>query len=266
MRIIDTHAHYDAEAFDHDRSEVLSSLPGQGVAAVVNVGASMKGALDSAALATQWPFVYCAAGIHPDDTGELDEAGLAAVRRLCSHTKCVAVGEIGLDYYWMKQPKDVQQYWFRRQMELSVETGLPINVHSRDAAQDTFDMVKKYHAGTTGGIIHCFSGSAQMAAEYVKMGYYIGIGGVVTFKNGRVLKEVAAAVPEDRIVTETDAPYLAPVPFRGKRNMSGYIRYVIGEIASLRGRAPEDMARILLENGCRVYNIELRDQSPASVI
>ena len=256
MKIIDTHAHYDEEAFDSDRDEVLSSLPQAGVAAVVNVGASMKGALDSAALADKWPFVYCAAGIHPDDTGELDEEGIQTIKNLCSNKKCVAVGEIGLDYYWMKQPKDVQQYWFRRQMELSGEGKLPINVHSREAAQDTFDMIKKYHAGSTGGIIHCFSGSAQMAEEYVKLGYYIGIGGVITFKNARVLKEVAAAVPEDRIVTETDAPYLAPVPFRGKRNMSGYIRYVIAEIAAIKGRSEEDMAKILFDNACRVYRLD----------
>ena len=255
MRIIDTHAHYDDKAFDPDREEVLSSLPEAGVVYAVNVGASMAGAAASVELADRWPFMYAACGIHPDDVGNLDEHGMEKLRNLCAHPKCVAVGEIGLDYHWMVQPKLQQKRWFIRQLTLSKELSLPINVHSRDAAQDTFDIIREYHAGSTGGIIHCFSGSAQMALEYVKMGYYIGIGGVVTFKNGRVLKEVVSCVPEDRLVTETDAPYLAPVPYRGKRNRSDYIRYVIEQIASLKGQDTEAMARILFENGCRVYGL-----------
>ena len=255
MRIIDTHAHYDDPSFDEDRDALLASLPGDGVVYAVNVGASMEGARQSAALAGRWPHVYAACGIHPDDTGSLDEEGIKQIRDLCADPKCVAVGEIGLDYHWMVRPKETQKYWFIRQLELAAELGLPVNVHSRDAAQDTFDIIRRYHAGSTGGIIHCYSGSVEMSREYVKMGYHIGIGGVVTFKTARVLKEVAADLPEQFIVTETDAPYLAPVPHRGKRNQSSYIRHVIGEIARIRGTDAERLSEILFENGCRVYHL-----------
>ena len=233
MIIFDTHAHYDSSQFDDDRDCLLQEMFREGdVCRIVNVGATFAGAKESLELAHRYAAVYAACGVHPDEVGEMDEEKLAELKAMCADEKCVAVGEIGLDYHWMVQPKEKQKEWFIRQLRLSLETGLPVNVHCREASQDTFDIIREYHAGTTGGIIHCYSGSVEMAREYVKMGYYIGIGGVVTFKNGRVLKEVVKDVPIERLVTETDAPYLAPVPYRGKRNNSSYISYVIREIAS----------------------------------
>ena len=252
---IDTHAHYDDEQFDEDREALLSSMPSQGVAAVVNVGASLRGARESAALSRQYPFVYAAAGIHPDDCGCLNDEVLEEIRELCRTEKCVAVGEIGLDYHWMVEPKEKQKEWFARQLQLSRELNLPVNVHSRDAAQDTFDVIRSEHAGSTGGIIHCYSGSVEMAKEYVKMGYHLGIGGVVTFSNAKTLKQVVAQVPLENLVTETDCPYLAPTPNRGKRNCSLYIPLVIREIARIRGMDEEETAAVLLDNARQVYRL-----------
>ena len=253
--IFDTHAHYDEKAFDPDREELLASLPGRGVGGIVNVGASPQGARASVAFARKYDYMYAAVGIHPDDVGALDDALLEELRVMAGQPKTVAVGEIGLDYYWDVQPHEVQKEAFIRQLELAKDVDLPINVHSRDAAQDTFDIIRDHHAGTTGGIIHCFSGSVEMAREYVKRGYYIGVGGVVTFKNGKTLKNVVREVPLERIVTETDCPYLAPVPFRGKRNDSGMIRYVIDEIAALKEIPVEEAEEILYANAMQVYRL-----------
>ena len=277
MRIFDTHAHYDDEAFDTDRDRLLDiDLAAEGVEYVVNVGASMNGSEASAAFARKYASksarvkVLAGIGIHPDDTGIFEgrEASsslqgshpdevMQHLRDLCAGEGVVCIGEIGLDYHWMVQTKDVQQHWFREQMRLAHELHLPINVHSRDAAKDTFDLIREnYEAGLyTGGIIHCFSGSLELAREYVKMGYHIGIGGVVTFKNGKTLKKVAAEIPLEFLVTETDCPYLAPEPYRGKRNDSRYIRYVIEAIAALKEMDPETCAQALFQNACRVYRI-----------
>ena len=176
---------------------------------------------------------------------------------MAKEEKCVAIGEIGLDYHWMVRPREEQKAGFIRFLELAKELDKPINVHSRDSHQDCFDIIKAHHAGTSGGIIHCFSGSAELAKEYVKLGYYIGIGGVATFKNAKTLPEVIRLIPLTRIVTETDCPYLAPVPFRGKRNDSSKISYVIEAIAQIRGTDPEETARILFENAMRVYRLKL---------
>ena len=277
MRIFDTHAHYDDEAFDTDRDRLLDiDLAAEGVEYVVNVGASMKGAEASAAFARKYASesapvkVLAEIGIHPDDTGifegrdassslqgSLPDEVMQHLRDLCAGEGVVCIGEIGLDYHWMVEAKEVQQHWFREQMRLAHELHLPINVHSRDAAKDTFDLIREnYEAGLyTGGIIHCFSGSLELAREYVKMGYHIGIGGVVTFKNGKTLKKVAAEIPLEFLVTETDCPYLAPEPYRGKRNDSRYIRYVIEAIAALKEMDPETCAQALFQNACRVYRI-----------
>lgn len=257
--IFDTHAHYDDEAFDADREELLGSMKAQGIGKIVNVGASLAGVEASCALMEKYDFIYAALGVHPDEVGELNEEKMDWLRGLLQKEKVVAVGEIGLDYYWDKQSHELQKKWFIRQLQLALELGLPVNIHSREAAQDTFDCMKKEHAGKpgfAGGIIHCFSGSAQMAREYLKLGYDIGIGGVVTFKNARVLKEVAALVPLNRIVVETDCPYLAPVPFRGKRNSSLNLPYVIQAIADLKGVAPEEVEEQTYQNACRVYRIQ----------
>ncbi|MCR5160505.1 MAG: TatD family hydrolase [Lachnospiraceae bacterium] len=256
MQIFDTHAHYNTDMFDEDREAVLASLPSCGVVGVVNVGASLEDVRDSQALSQAYPYIYAGAGIHPDDVGCMSDEVMDELRKYCGREKTVCVGEIGLDYYWDREPRDVQKEWFTRQMHLAAEVDLPINVHSRDAAQDTFDLIRAEHAGTTGGIIHCYSGSAEMAREYVKMGYHIGVGGVVTFKNAKTLQRVVAETPIEYLVTETDCPYLAPVPFRGKRNYSGYISYVIAAIAGIKEMDEEQTARILLENAKRVYRIQ----------
>lgn len=254
--IFDSHAHYDDEAFDEDREELLSGMPLAGVSPIVNVGASLKGVSDTVKLVKAYPFVYGAVGVHPDHVGELDEERLQWLKELAALPKVVAVGEIGLDYYWDKEPHEVQKKWFVRQLALAKETGLPVIIHSRDAAKETFDIMKAEHAGTTGGVIHCYSGSKEMARDYLKLGYYIGIGGVVTFKNGRVMKEVAQYVPLDRILVETDCPYLSPVPLRGKRNDSRNIRYVIDTIAELKGMDPEEVEHVTWENAMRMYRID----------
>ena len=178
------------------------------------------------------------------------------MRELCHKDKIVAVGEMGLEYYWMSDPKEVQKEWFIRQLHLAKEEDLPVVIHSRDASQDTFDIMKREHAGTTGGVIHCYSGSLEMAREYVKLGYYLGIGGVVTFKNSKVLKRVAAEIPLEHIVVETDCPYLAPTPYRGKRNSSAYLPLVIEEIADLRGISTDEVEQVTYENACRLYHIQ----------
>lgn len=251
--IFDSHAHYDDEQFDEDRDTLLSGMEEAGIGGIINMGASLEGVAASQALAEQYPFVYAAAGVHPDYAGSLNEENMQWMYGLCRKPKTVAVGEIGLDYYWDKESRGCQKKWFITQLDMAKETGLPVNIHSRDAAQETFEIMKKEHAGTTGGVIHCFSSSAQMALEYVKLGYYIGIGGVVTFKNARVMKEVAAAVPLDHIVIETDCPYLAPVPNRGKRNSSLYLPLVIREIAEIKGVTPKEVEDATYANVKRVY-------------
>ena len=251
--IFDSHAHYDDEQFDEDRDTLLSGMEEAGIGGIINMGASLEGVAASQALAEQYPFVYAAAGVHPDYAGSLNEENMQWMYGLCRKPKTVAVGEIGLDYYWDKESRDCQKKWFITQLDMAKETGLPVNIHSRDAAQETFEIMKKEHAGTTGGVIHCFSSSAQMALEYVKLGYYIGIGGVVTFKNARVMKEVAAAVPLDHIVIETDCPYLAPAPNRGKRNSSLYLPLVIREIAEIKGVTPKEVEDATYANVKRLY-------------
>ena len=237
--IFDSHAHYDDKQFDEDREEVLAHLKDAGVERVVNISNGWDDMLRSLALVEKYPFMYGTAGIHPCKVSDLNEERMEELRHYCRRDKVVAVGEIGLDYYWMAK-----------------EENLPVVIHSRDASQDTFDIMKAEHAGTTGGVIHCYSGSLEMAREYVKLGYYLGIGGVVTFKNSKVLKKVAAEIPLEHIVVETDCPYLAPTPHRGKRNSSAYLPLVIDEIASLRNISPEEVEQVTYENACRLYGLQ----------
>lgn len=253
--IFDSHTHFDDDAFDEDRDELLSHMRENGIGYIVNVGASLQGAKDSVELSRRYPWVYAAVGVHPDHAGDLNEEKMLWLEELCGQPKTVAVGEIGLDYYWDKESHDVQKKWFVRQLELAKKMNLPIVVHSREAAKDTFDIIKAEHAGTTGGVIHCYSGSKEMARDYLNLGYYIGVGGVVTFKNARVLKEVVEYTPLDRILTETDCPYLAPVPFRGKRNSSLYIPHIIETIAEIKGVSPKEVERITCENAKTMYRI-----------
>ncbi|MBR5474470.1 MAG: TatD family hydrolase [Lachnospiraceae bacterium] len=252
--IFETHAHYDNGAFDEDREEVLAALKEAGVGVVVNAGASLKTVKGGMALAEAREDFYFTVGVHPSDTAELNEENFAWLKEALKHPKAVAVGEIGLDYYWPEPEHEWQKEWFVRQLALAKEAGKPVVIHSRDAAQDTLDIMKA-EAKDLGGIIHCFSYGTEMAREYLNMGYYLGIGGVLTFKNGRKLKEVAAYAPLDRIVLETDCPYLSPVPYRGKRNSSLYLPYVIEELAAIKGITTEEVERITFENAVKVYRL-----------
>ncbi len=255
--IIDTHAHYDDERYDEDREQLLQAMKGQGVDIIVNASASVRGCYDSLALAEKYDFVYFMAGIHPSDTADLEKAGIFdEIKRMADHKKCVAVGEIGLDYYWDEPDRAIQKKWFEAQLELARELGKPVNIHSRDAAADTLDIMKAHRAEDMGGIIHCFSYGVEMAREYLDMGFSIGVGGVVTFKNGRKLKEVVEYAPLDRIVLETDCPYLAPEPYRGKRNQSDYIHYVAEAIAQIKNVTKEEVIEVTRANALRIYGIK----------
>ena len=253
--IFDTHAHYDDDAFDEDRDELLSGMTAKNVEYIVNVGASIESSKRSIALAEKYPFIYAAVGVHPDEVGELDEEKFNRLREWTKHEKAKAVGEIGLDYYWDKEQHDLQKHWFMRQMELAHEVNLPIIVHSREAAKDTLDMIIAAKPLDLSGIIHCYSYSVEQAREYLNMGYYIGIGGVLTFKNAKKLKEVAEYAPLSRIVLETDCPYLAPVPYRGKRNDSSKLSYVVEELAAIKQTPVEEVLCITNENGKKLYHI-----------
>lgn len=254
--IFDSHAHYDDKQFDEDREQVLTHLKDVGVEQVVNISNGWDDMLRMLDMIGRYPFMYGTVGIHPCKVSDLNEERMGRLREFCHRDKIVAVGEIGLDYYWMSDPKEVQREWFIRQLHLAKEENLPVVIHSRDASQETFDIMKAEHAGTTGGVIHCYSGSYEMAKEYVKLGYYLGIGGVITFKNSKVLKKVAAEIPLESIVVETDCPYLAPMPHRGTRNSSAYLPLVIEEIANLRGISTEEVEQVTYENACRLYHIQ----------
>ena len=253
--IFDTHAHYDDEDFDADRYELLESMKEHGVGTIVNIGASMRSCKTTLALAEKYPFVYGALGVHPSDCGTMTEEDIQWIKANAANEKIVAIGEIGLDYYWDNVERDVQKKWFVRQLEIAKETGLPVIIHSREAAQDTLEIMKAEHKDTTGGVIHCFSYGVEMAREYLNMDYFIGVGGVLTFKNGKKLKEVVEYAPMDKLVLETDCPYLAPVPYRGKRNSSLYLTHVVEEMAAIKGMSVEEVIRVTAENAKRLYRL-----------
>lgn len=250
--IFDTHAHYDDEQFDEDRDQLLSGMADAGVGTIVEIGASMESSRNAIRLAEQYPYIYAAVGVHPDNVGELNEETFRELEEMCRHDKVVAVGEIGLDYHWDTEPREIQKQWFVRQLEMAREMKLPVNIHSRDAAEDTFEIMKEYGKGL-GGIIHCFSYSKEMAKEYVKMGFFIGVGGVVTFKNGKKLKEIVKEIPLEKIVLETDCPYLAPEPNRGRRNDSRNIHYVAEQIAELKNLDKEIVVKQTENNAKLIY-------------
>ncbi len=254
--IFETHAHYDDEAFDPDREELLSVMSESGIGTIVNVGASLKSTESSIKLADKHTFLYAAAGVHPSETAELNEENFKWLEAWCQNKKVVAVGEIGLDYYWDTPEHEIQKFWFRRQLELARKIDKPVIIHSRDAAKDTFDILAANNADEIGGVIHCFSYGADLAMRYVDMGLYIGVGGVVTFKNGRKMKEVVEAVPIEKILLETDSPYLAPEPNRGKRNSSLNIPFIAQKIAEIKGLTYDEVVRITEENAKRMYKIQ----------
>lgn len=253
--IIDTHAHYDDESFDEDRDDLLTGMKSRGVERIVTVGADIATSKAAIELTKKYPFVYGAIGVHPSDVTELDEEKIAWLLEMSREDKIVAIGEIGLDYHYDEPLPEIQKKWFIRQLALAREAGLPVIIHSRDAAEDTLQIMLKNHAEELGGVVHCFSYSLEMAKEYVKMGFYIGLGGVCTFKNAKKVKKVAAEIPLTKIVLETDCPYLAPEPNRGKRNDSANLIYVAREIAALRGISEEEVIRQTRENACRLYHM-----------
>ncbi len=256
--IFDSHAHYDDQAFDMDREEVLGTLAAAGVGTVVNVGASIESTKGTVELTQKYPFIYGAAGVHPDGVGELNEEHFQWLREQCLLEKIVAVGEIGLDYYWDKENHALQKKWFIRQLSLAKELDMPVIIHSRDAAADTMEIMKQEYGADYPAVIHCYSYSVEFAREYLKLGYYLGIGGVLTFKNAKKLKETVRETPLERILLETDCPYLAPVPNRGKRNHSGNLKYVAEEVAALKGISAEEVIRVTEQNAKSFYRLEGR--------
>lgn len=255
MRIFDTHAHYDSEGFNADRMEVLASMPGQGVELILNPGCDLESSKTAVSLAEQFPFVYAAVGVHPSDCGDFCDDTVHVLRTLAAHEKVKAIGEIGLDYYWEDNPpKDFQQQVFHKQMELAEELSLPVIIHDREAHQDCLEIVKAHP--NVKGVYHCYSGSLEDAKILVKMGWMLSFTGVVTYKNARKSLEVIDWLPMDRIMIETDSPYLTPVPFRGKRNDSGNVHLVAETIAQVKSMDPEEVARITLENGKRFFQID----------
>ena len=252
--LFDTHAHYDSTQFHEDREELLNSMKENGVGTILNSGASWKSVTEVVELAEKYPFIYAAVGLHPDEVGDLNEERFEFLKKQCQHEKVVAVGEIGLDYYWDNESHEVQKEWFVRQLNLARELDLPVIIHSREAAEDTLNIMKEHGNGLR-GVIHCFSYSKELAEEYIKMGFHIGIGGVVTFKNGKKLKEIATSIPLERILLETDCPYLAPEPHRGKRNSSLYIPHIAQEIADLRGITYEEVVAQTEMNARNLFRI-----------
>ncbi|WP_029323666.1 TatD family hydrolase [Butyrivibrio sp. AE3004] len=253
--IFETHAHYDDEAFDTDRDSLLSSMQSNGIGTIVNATASKYTIEKSVELSKKYPFIYTTIGVHPNDCDEMDEAELNWLEQMCSYEKAVAVGEIGLDYHYDEPSVDLQKKWFEAQIELARKVKLPMIIHSRDAAKDTLDIMKRLKAEEIGGDIHCYSYSREVAREYLNMGFFIGVGGVITFKNGRKLREVVEYAPIEQLVIETDSPYLSPEPFRGKRNSSLNLPYIVQKIAEIKGISAEQVIEITENNAKRLYRL-----------
>lgn len=251
--LIDTHTHLNAEQFDEDREEVIQRALDNGVHRIVNIGFNRETIPTSIALAEKYEFIYSAVGWHPQDAKDMTPQDLKWIEDLCAHPKVVAIGEIGLDYYWDTSPKDIQQKVFREQIQLARRINKPIIIHNRDAHQDIVDILKEEKASEIGGVMHCFSGSWEIAEQCLDMNFYISFGGPVTFKNAKQPKEVLSKVPLDRLLIETDAPYLTPHPYRGKRNETGYVRLVAEAAAEIKGLNMEEMSKITTENACRLF-------------
>ena len=253
-KIFDTHAHYDSDSFDEDRENVIKELKENGVIGVLNCGSDLYGLRKSVELAREFDMFYAAVGIHPENADEFNEDVVKEIKEFVKNEKVKAIGEIGLDYYWEENPpREVQKEVFRAQMKLADELNLPVVIHDRDAHKDTLEIMKEFP--NVIGVVHCFSGSVEFAKECIKLGYYIGFTGVLTFKNAKKLVDVCREIPAERMLVETDCPFMAPVPFRGKRNKSDYIEYIIDKMSEIRGISGEEMNEILLNNKKRLFKI-----------
>ncbi len=255
IMLIDSHAHLDDSRFDNDRDVLIRDLKNNGIKMVINIGADLGSSIASVSLAEKYDNIYAAVGVHPHSAKEMDNSTIEILKTFAKRDKVVAIGEIGLDFYYDNSPRDIQKKWFKEQLKLAKEVDLPVIIHTRDAAQDTFDILKNAQDGRLKGVLHCYSGSVEMAMEYIKMGFYISLAGPVTFKNSKVSKEVAKAVPLDKLLVETDSPYLTPEPYRGKRNEPIFVRYVAGTIAETRGISFEELAKATNRNTRKLFKI-----------
>jgi len=247
----ESHAHYDDKQFNKDRQTLLECLPQYGVDVVINSGSDLESSYVGKQLSEQYDYIYFAAGVHPHELYDISEKTIQEIRQLAGHKKCVAIGEIGLDYHYDTFDKEVQKYWFEKQLSLAKLLHIPVIIHSREASQDCFDIIKK--SGVEKGVIHCYSGSVEMAEEYVKMGFMIGIGGVLTYSNAKKLTEVAKKISLEHILIETDSPYLSPVPYRGKRNDSRNLEFVVKKLSEIKGLTPLEIANATLKNGKNLF-------------
>ncbi|MBR3607186.1 MAG: TatD family hydrolase [Lachnospiraceae bacterium] len=253
--IIDSHAHLDDSAFNEDREELIEKLKDQGISHVMNISAGLASARTSLALAKKYDFIYTSMGVHPCETGELTEENFTEIISYLTEEKVKAIGEIGLDYYWNEPERELQQYWFRRQLQLAHEYNLPVIIHSRDAAADTYRIMKEERAADLKGVIHCYSYTKETARDYLQWNYYFGIGGVITFQNAKKLKEAVEYIPLENILLETDSPYLSPVPYRGKRNSPLNLPFVAEEIAKIKGISAQEVIKVTTENTKKLYGL-----------
>ena len=254
--LLDSHAHLDDKRFDDDRDHIIRNLKSNGVELVINIGADIPSSVKGVSLSEEYENIYATVGVHPHDAKDVDETTIELLRALAKKDKVVGIGEIGLDYHYDNSPRDVQRKWFREQIKLAKELKLPIVVHEREASEDVYNILKEESDENLTGVIHCFSGSLEMAREYIKMGFYISFAGPVTFKNAKKPKEVASEIPLDKILIETDSPYLTPEPYRGKRNDPTYVRYVAETIARLKDISYEEIVEATSKNAKKLFGID----------
>ncbi len=254
-KFIDSHAHLDDDRFEGDRDEIINSLYDNDIEAVLNPGADLKSSKDAVLIAEKYPFIYAAVGCHPHDSKYMSDESMNIFKEMAKNNKVIAIGEIGLDYYYDNSDRVTQRKWFREQIRLAKELDLPYIVHDRDAHEDILNIMKEEYYDGVRGIMHCYSGSVELSREFLKLGFYISLGGPVTYKNARVPKLVAKEVPFDRLLIETDSPYLTPAPFRGKRNEPKYVKYVAEEIAGIRNLSVDDLSEKTRENFKRLFNL-----------
>lgn len=253
--LFDTHAHYDDEKFELDRDDVIEKAYRSGVSYIINAATDIKSCEESLAFTSKYEYVYAAVGIHPHEVGKVDENTLSIIAQLAKEDKVVAIGEIGLDYYYDTAPREIQKHWFAQQINLARDLQLPIIVHDRDAHQDSMDIIKDNKANEVGGVFHCYSGSVEMAKELLNYNFYISVGGALTFKNAKKLVEVVRWIPMERLLIETDCPYLTPEPHRGKRNDSSYVRFVAEKVAQIKQLSFEEVAEVTLENAKKLFKL-----------